>query len=93
LGALQDLRAHLQAEEVPADPLQIGAVLLALARAKHWNEKPETLVDWLEELALDVARNWRHAEMEQAGVDTVPISELKKIAEALRQHRPPPEKP
>lgn len=86
MGALHELRAHLEAQEVHADPLQVGAALLALARSRNWNQKPEELVAWLGDLALDVAHNWRHAERLDASVtDTVPIGELKKIAEALKR--------
>jgi hypothetical protein len=92
LGPLHELRTYLESQEVNADPLQVGAAFLALARAQRWNEKPEDLIAWLEELALDVARNWRHAkgaDAAQSGVDTVPIGELKKIAQALKRERAP----
>lgn len=87
MGALHELRTHLEAQEVHVDPLQIGAALLALARSRNWNQKPEDLVAWLGELALDVARSWHHGERHasQSGIDTVPIGELKKIAEALKR--------
>ena len=90
MGALQDLRQHLQAQEVDADPLQLGAVLLALARSQAWNQSPDVMIRWLEELALEVARNWHPREApsaEQSMEDTVPIAELKKIAEELRRNR------
>jgi hypothetical protein len=95
LAALQDLRAHLETHEVHVDPIQVGAVLLALMRAHNWNEKPEALVAWLEDLALDVARNWPHGEIKsppQSGVDTVPIDELKKIRQSLREQQPKSDK-
>ena len=84
MGPLQELRTYLEAQEVHADALQVGAALLALARTQQWNKNPDEMVSWLEDLAMDVARNWRHSEAEAAaaesGIETVPIAKLKKIA-------------
>lgn len=86
--ALHELRTHLEAQEIRSDSLQIGAALLALARARGWNQNPLGFAEWLEDLALDVAKNWHHGEVhDQSIVDTVPIHELRKIAEALKRER------
>jgi hypothetical protein len=90
LRTLDELRSHLEAQQVNTDALQVGAALLALAQAEGWHQNPAAVVNWLEGLAVEVARNWRAAprDVSQAGTDTVPIHELKKIAKALKAGSP-----
>src|SRR5262245_48426537 len=93
MGAFQELQDHLEAQRVQGDALQISSAILALARAKGWTQESTTVVAWLEELALDVAKNWRADEsrpaptVPQAEVDTVPISELRKMLKEARERK------
>jgi hypothetical protein len=85
MGALRELHGYLEAQGVQASTCEIGAAFLALARARGWNENSEAVRGWLEELALDVAKQWHSGEvaasppLSQSEVETVPLSELKKM--------------
>jgi hypothetical protein len=85
MGALRELHGYLESQGVPANTCEIGAAFLALARARGWNENSEPVRGWLEELALDVAKQWHSGEAptgpppSQSEVDTVPLAELKKM--------------
>jgi hypothetical protein len=85
MAALRELHAYLDAQGVPGNAREVGAAILALARARGWNEDSQPVRDWLEELALEVAKNVPVGEPEgsapasQSEIDTVPLSELRKM--------------
>lgn len=54
--ALDELHERLVLNGVAGDARQIATALLGLARVNGWTERPERMVTWLEQLALDLAR-------------------------------------
>jgi hypothetical protein len=57
LPALAELHERLKVNNVHVDPRHVASALLGIARLNQWTENPERVVEWLEQLALDVARS------------------------------------
>jgi hypothetical protein len=56
LPALTQLEERLKVNQVQADPRDVASAILGIARLNGWTKDPQHVVDWLEQLALDVAR-------------------------------------
>jgi hypothetical protein len=65
--ALDELHDRLLANGAGSEPLRVAAAILALARTMDWNQNPQALVSWLEQLALDVAQAWQKQDEEKPG--------------------------
>ena len=56
--SLDELEERLKANGVQADPRKVASAILGLARQRSWNDHPEGIVAWLEQLAVDVVETW-----------------------------------
>jgi hypothetical protein len=65
LTAMHELGEWLISNGSATSPLQVARRLLRTAQERNWNHDPGTLVAWLEELALDVARAWQTDDPEE----------------------------
>lgn len=55
--ALDQLAERLRVNGVSTDPRPVASALLGLARVNEWTGHPERVIEWLEQLALDVGRS------------------------------------
>jgi hypothetical protein len=62
---MQELGEWLISNGSATAPVHVASRLLTTARARDWDKNPGTLVAWLEELALDVARAWQTDDPEE----------------------------
>lgn len=65
LTAMQELGEWLISNGSATPPVHVASRLLTTARERDWDHHPGTLVAWLEELALDVARAWQTDDPEE----------------------------
>ena len=52
--ALLELREHLVVSGVNADPMRVASALLDMVQSKQ--ESDESIIEWVEQLAIDVTR-------------------------------------
>lgn len=63
--ALDELIDLMRTHRVAGDPLDVAALVLSLYRERHPAAKPETLQQWVEQLAIDTVHT-RAGEREQS---------------------------
>ena len=55
-SAFAQLRERLVANGVVADCERVATALLGLAHVNEWMQQPDRIIDWLEQLALELAK-------------------------------------